>query len=97
MLNSKSSLIFKYSLSLHTGPPFIFELLVGKDVDKAFSIPLGSESSVNSDESALLGSQLNTFTQLYLESSGQAGDIRVSKVTEGDPVVIGSTFVHVRL
>lgn len=61
------------------------------------NIPLQSEETTESDNSAILGNQLSTFTQLYLEGSGEPGDIRVSRVTAGDPVVLGSTFVHVRV
>merc|ERR1712023_403902 len=74
------------------GPPFRLELLV---LDR--SIALGAEETTESDTSTVLGNQLNTFSQLYLESSGKPGDIRVSRVTAGDPVVLGSTFVHVRV
>lgn len=71
------------------GPPFVFELLV--DVGgRKLALPLGSESSVGSDESPLLGSQLNVFTQLYVERSGGAGDLRISKVTDGDAGVVGA-------
>lgn len=75
------------------GPPFYFELLVGGEGGAA--VPLGSETAVGSDESPLLGSQLNTFTQLYVEKG--ADGLRISKVTEGDRGVVGSTFVHVRV
>lgn len=74
------------------GPPFRLELLLGGK-----SIPLQAEETTESDTSSILGNQLNTFSQLYVEGSGQPGDLRVSKVTKGDPVVINSTFVHVRM
>ena len=61
------------------------------------SIPLQAEETTESDTSTILGNQLSTFSQLYLEGSGQPGDLRVSRVTAGDPVVLGSTFVHVRV
>ena len=61
------------------------------------SIPLQAEETAESDTSAILGNQSSTFSQLYLEGSGQPGDLRVSRVTAGDPVVLGSTFVHVRV
>lgn len=74
------------------GPPFRLELLVlGK------SFPIQSVESTESDTTDILGNQLNEFSQLYLEATGRAGDVRVSKVTSGDPVVVGSTFVHVRV
>jgi len=82
--------------SVIIGPPFVFELLI--DDGKIAAVPLGSESSVGSDESPLLGSMLNTFTQLYVEPRGAgANSLRICKVTEGDPGVVGSTFVYVRV
>ncbi|KAK3247394.1 hypothetical protein CYMTET_43106 [Cymbomonas tetramitiformis] len=74
------------------GPPFRLELLVaGK------SFPISKVESTEAETTDLLGNQLNEFSQLYLEDSGQPGDIRVSKVTAGDPVVLDSEFVHIRV
>lgn len=42
------------------------------------------------------GNELNYFRQLYVENSGQPGDLRVSEVYAGDPAVKGSIFVHER-
>ena len=82
--------------SVIIGPPFVFELLI--DDGNIAAVPLGSESSVGSDESPLLGSMLNTFTQLYVEPRGAGANcLRICKVTEGDPGVEGSTFVYVRV
>ena len=39
----------------------------------------------------------NMYAQLYLETTGAEGDLRVSKVVSGDPVIVGSIFVHRRL
>jgi len=44
-----------------------------------------------------LGSEQNYYKQLYLENSGQAGDLRISEVTFGDPAAQGSIFVHERI
>eukprot|EP00240_Pyramimonas_obovata_P014720 CAMPEP_0118933240 /NCGR_PEP_ID=MMETSP1169-20130426/11760_1 /TAXON_ID=36882 /ORGANISM="Pyramimonas obovata, Strain CCMP722" /LENGTH=218 /DNA_ID=CAMNT_0006875979 /DNA_START=343 /DNA_END=999 /DNA_ORIENTATION=+ len=74
------------------GPPFRLELLVG-----GRSIPLQSVESNDADPTALLGTQSSEFSQLYLEATGATGDVRVSKVTAGDDVVLNSTFVHVRI
>ena len=35
----------------------------------------------------------NKYKQLYLESGG-VGALRISTVTEGDPVIVGEVFVH---
>jgi len=53
--------------------------------------------TTESETTDILGNQLNEFSQLYLETTAAPGDLRVSKVTTGDPVVVGSTFVHVRI
>ena len=71
---------------------FRLELLLGNS-----SIPLQAEETTESDTSAILGNQESIFSQLYLESTGSPGDLRVSRVTAGDPVVLGSTFVHIRV
>jgi hypothetical protein len=39
----------------------------------------------------------NRYEQCYLDTSGRAGDIRISRVVEGDPVIVGSVFVHQRV
>ena len=49
------------------------------------------------ERKSLLGSEQNYYKQLYLESSGQPGDLRISEVTFGDPAAQGSIFVHERI
>jgi hypothetical protein len=72
--------------------PFRLELLVN-----GRSFPIQSVESTEAERTDILGNQTNEFSQLYLEDSGRAGDLRVSKVTQGDPTVLNSTFVHVRV
>ena len=38
----------------------------------------------------------NMYAQKYLDVTGTAGDVRISSVVSGDPVIVGSVFVHVR-
>ena len=38
----------------------------------------------------------NLYQQFYLEDSGP-GSLRISKIIEGDPVIVGATFVHMKL
>ena len=45
---------------------------------------------------SILGNELNYFRQLYVETTGKPGDLRVSEVYAGDPAVKGSIFVHQR-
>ena len=40
----------------------------------------------------------NRYVQTYLEGGEKpaAGDLRISVIAEGDPVIVGSVFVHQR-
>mmetsp|Transcript_16685 Transcript_16685/g.23007 ORF Transcript_16685/g.23007 Transcript_16685/m.23007 type:complete len:275 (-) Transcript_16685:90-914(-) len=78
------------SSAVTIGPPFRLGLLVG---DKYFPI----QENDGAERKDILGNEFNEFSQLYFEDSGKPGDLRVSKVTNGDPIVIGSEFVHVRV
>lgn len=43
------------------------------------------------------GDDINRVEQTYLETTGQPGDLRISRVGRyGDKKVAGSTFVHIR-
>ena len=39
----------------------------------------------------------NMYEISYLDTSGKAGDIRISSITSGDPVIVGALFIHKRL
>jgi hypothetical protein len=39
----------------------------------------------------------NRYAQVYLDTSGVSGDLRVSTIVAGDPVIVGAVFVHKRL
>lgn len=78
--------------SVVIGPPFRLALLAGGG-----RLPLGAEEDESSDTTPLLGNQKSIFRQRYLETSGAAGDLKISSVVSGDPVVVGSAFVHQRL
>ena len=84
------------------GPPFRLELLL----PGGRRVPIGAEETGDSDTSPILGNETNEFAQVYVENeqvfdgryaSTALGDIRCSKVISGDPTVVGSTFVHVRV
>lgn len=78
--------------SIVIGPPFRLALLAGGQ-----RVVLGAEEDETSDTTPLLGNQPSIFRQRYLETSGLPGDLRISRVVSGDPVVLGSAFVHQRL
>jgi len=39
----------------------------------------------------------NMYEISYLDTTGQAGDVRISRVVAGDPVIVGALFIHKRL
>lgn len=39
----------------------------------------------------------NMYKQRYLETTGKRGDLRISEVVSGDPVIVGAVFIHRRL
>jgi hypothetical protein len=39
----------------------------------------------------------NMYEISYLDTSGKPGDIRISSITSGDPVIVGALFIHKRL
>ncbi|KAJ1455015.1 hypothetical protein M885DRAFT_520943 [Pelagophyceae sp. CCMP2097] len=63
-------------------------------------IDAGSDAAFRKTQARTTEAQLaprNTYAQLYLEETGRTGDLRISRVTAGDPVIVGATFVHVRI
>jgi len=39
----------------------------------------------------------NMYKQRYLDVAGETGDLRVSEIVSGDPVIVGAIFIHRRL
>jgi hypothetical protein len=52
--------------------------------------------AVNGRTSEAQAAPKNRYVQAYLEGTGGDGDLRVSVVAAGDPVIVGATFVHRR-
>ena len=83
--------------TLVVAPPFKFAAVVGgrtwtlveADSDASFR-------KANARTAEAQNAPRNAYVQTYLEGRG-AGDLRVSVVASGDPVIVGSTFVHQRL
>ncbi|CAL5220823.1 g2900 [Coccomyxa viridis] len=72
------------------GPPFYLSAkFAGRELPIQDTQPGGGRKSI-------LGNELNYFRQLYVETTGNPGDLRVSEVYAGDPAVKGSIFVHQR-
>lgn len=79
-------------------PPFKLELLLGGQARTL--VEAGSDAefrALNARDEAAQAAPRNLYLQRYVETSGRPGDLRVSTVTAGDPVIVGSVFVHERL
>lgn len=80
-------------------PPFRLELGV-RGLGKVTLVEAGSDAdfrALNARDADAQAAPKNRYAQLYLETGGLPGDLRVSKVVSGDPVIVGSIFVHQRL
>lgn len=80
-------------------PPFRFELALGGGGGRWTAVEAGSDAEFraqNGRDRAAQAAQPNEYEQRYLETSGLAGDLRVSTIVAGDPVIVGAVFVHVR-
>ena len=80
-------------------PPFRLEVGV-RGLGKVTLVEAGSDAdfrALNARDTDAQAAPKNRYAQLYLETGGQPGDLRVSKVVSGDPVIVGSIFVHQRL
>ena len=53
--------------------------------------------AINARDSEAQAAPKNRYAQLYLETTGRPGDLRVSSVVSGDPVIVGAVFIHQRL
>ena len=53
--------------------------------------------AVNARSAEAQAAPKNRYAQQYLETSGAPGDLRVSEVVSGDPVIVGYRFVHQRI
>ena len=79
-------------------PPFKLELLFGKQ--KVTLVEAGSDRefrAINARNKYAQGAPRNLYEQQYLDQAGLPGDLRVSTVVAGDPVIVGSVFVHQRI
>ena len=82
-------------------PPFRFELggryQTGKP--KTLVVEAGSDAEfrkLNARTSEAQAAPKNRYQQLYLERNGK-GSLRISTITDGDPVIVGAIFVHEKL
>jgi hypothetical protein len=84
--------------SLEIFPPFRFEIQLGSA--RVQVVEAGSDAEFRAlnarDEDAQKAGR-NIYKQRYLDMTGKKGDLRISEVTSGDPVIVGEVFVHRRL
>ena len=86
--------------TLEIAPPFRLEVEVPLLRVRKLLVEAGSDAefrALNARDSEAQAAPRNRYVQSYLETSGSAGDLRVSTVASGDPVIVGTVFVHRRL
>uniref|UniRef100_A0A7S3V5R6 Plastid lipid-associated protein/fibrillin conserved domain-containing protein n=1 Tax=Chaetoceros debilis TaxID=122233 RepID=A0A7S3V5R6_9STRA len=88
----------KDTSNLEIFPPFRFEIQLGSA--RVQVVEAGSDAEFRAlnarDEDAQKAGR-NIYKQRYLDMTGKKGDLRISEVTSGDPVIVGEVFVHRRL
>lgn len=82
-------------------PPFRFEVggRYQKGAPKKQLVEAGSDADfrkLNARTSEAQAAPKNSYQQLYLEREGK-GSLRISTITDGDPVIVGAIFVHRKL
>lgn len=82
-------------------PPFRLELggPYRSGRPKTRIVEAGSDAEfrkLNARTSEAQAAPKNSYKQLYLERDGK-GSIRISTITEGDPVIVGAIFVHEKM
>ena len=87
--------------TLEIFPPFRFQLgeLPGSTGTKRTIVESQSDADFRAANARTTEAQLapkNEYEQLYIDNFGR-GSLRVSVVAEGDPVIVGDTFVHQKL
>ena len=84
---------------LDIAPPFRLALVAAGRA-RATLVDAPDDASfrkLNNRDAEAQAAPRNRYSQLYLETSGAPGDLRISRVTAGDPAIVGATFVHERL
>jgi len=79
-------------------PPFRLELEAG--AARATLVEAASDAefrAANARAAEAQAAPRNRYQQQYLETTGRAGDLRISTIVSGDPVIVGAVFVHERV
>ena len=85
--------------TLEIRPPFRLELETSPSKPRRLLVDAGSDAdfrAVNARTTEAQRAPPNLYQQLYLEDNGP-GSLRVSKIIEGDPVIVGAVLVHRKL
>ena len=85
--------------TLEIRPPFRLEV-EGPGRWRSTLVEAGSDAefrALNARTAEAQQAPKNRYVQTYLETTGKPGDLRISTVASGDPVIVGSVFVHRRL
>lgn len=79
-------------------PPFRLEAKFGGTKTKI--VESGSDAdfrALNARTEEAQAAGRNMYKQRYLEITGNKGDLRISEVIAGDPVLVGEVFIHRRI
>lgn len=78
-------------------PPFRFDALVaGRRFHVAATEDDAGFRRLNARSAEAIAAPRNRYAQLYLDTSGRSGDVRISRITEGDSAIVGNVYVHAR-
>ena len=96
-----SSGIVEYNdTTIQIRPPFRLELETPwSEKNRLRIVEAGSDADFRAINIRSTEAQLappNLYQQLYVDNIGP-GSLRISKIVEGDPFIVGATFVHVKL
>lgn len=84
--------------TLEIFPPFRLQAALRGSKSKLTLVEAGSDAefrSINARSAEAQAAPRNMYLQSYLEVSG-VGDLRISRIISGDPVIVGAVFVHQR-
>jgi hypothetical protein len=98
ILSSGTEPVNSDSSVLEIFPPFRLEAKFGGF--KTQIVESGSDAdfrALNARTEEAQNAGRNMYKQRYLETTGRKGDLRISEVVAGDPVLVGEIFIHRRI
>lgn len=84
---------------LQIRPPFRLQIELPVTHQRITLVEAGSDAdfrAVNVRSVEAQQAPPNLYQQIYVEEAG-SGSLRISKIVEGDPVIVGATFVHIKI